>query len=103
VKYNRRPKPGSVDLQVLLTEYSVSKNLTYILMSLGLASIAVTVASVFGNLTRPNSFFGIISVFSFMFAFVFFVYAYYQEEKASKIANALEIKKCLKRYGIETE
>jgi hypothetical protein len=72
-------------------------------MSLGLASIAVTVASVFANLTRPNSFFGWISLYSFIFAFVFFVYANRHGEKASKIAKALEIEKCLKRYGIETE
>lgn len=102
-KWKPKQKLDIKDSPYLVAEYHVSKDASYIMLSLVISLGAIVVASfvafmVYGpTWLKDISVFGIIGIILFLSAFDYF------RSKASKIAKVLEIEERLKKYGIETE
>jgi len=90
------------DIQILLTEYRVSKNSFHVSVSLIITLATIAVASFGLSLAHPErKFLGDITGISGIGALLLSIWALYFRKRALQIAKVLGIEKCLDKYGIE--
>lgn len=101
-KWKPKQKLEKRDIQILLTEYRVSKNSFHVFLSVCISLIAIVAASSGLALAYPESelFRSIVVLGAFMIFFLS-IWALYFRKRALQIAEVLGIEKCLDKYGIE--
>ena len=100
-KWKPKQKLRKEDRSYLLTEYHVSKDGFYILLSLTISLAAIGVMSYVQFLTFERNWLEDIRELAIVGIIFSSLFCYYFRRKASRIAKVLEIEKRLKRYGIE--
>lgn len=100
-KWKPKQKLRENDIQFLLAEYRVANTTSFISLTLCVSLLAIAAGAYFVAGSNPDIevkfFLSSCAVASFLFLFG----AFYLHQKSSRVAEVLQIKKRLERYGIK--